>query len=495
MSDLVFTPAYQLAQMIRDRTVSAGEVLDAYLRQIVKYNSQLNAICTLDEERARQRATEADEALARGENWGILHGVPITIKDAFETAGLLTTAGYKPLKDYVPKADATVVARLRAAGAIVMGKTNMAKLTGDYQSKSDLFPQVNNPWNLEYTPGGSSGGTAAAIAAGLSPLDIGSDIAGSIRQPCHFSGVYGLKPTDRRVSTAGHIPEVPGMSHCIRQMLVAGPIARSIEDLQLSFSLIAGVDPRSPEVPPVPLDSPNRKSLQNLKIAWIDELNLYPVAQSIKSTMQAVAQKLSNAGTQIEQWMPKFDFVFAWQIYYTVATYNVVYSSPLNLNYIRESLAFLFREATQGDRSLRQLSNVPKIGLSTYLNPNLKGYYAALTQRDRFIAQMDRELEPWDALICPVAMTPAFTHRLQGEAVVIDSRKVPYQMASGAYTKPFSLTGHPVVVIPVGYTPDRLPIAMQIVGKRWREMELFAIAQEINKVVGNFQHPPGYSDS
>ncbi|MGL4621329.1 MAG: amidase, partial [Chroococcidiopsis sp.] len=182
MSDLVFTPAYQLAQMIRDRTVSAVEVLDAYLEQIVKCNSQLNAICTLDEERARQRAREADEALTRGENWGILHGVPVTIKDAFETAGLRTTAGYKTLKDYIPKTDATVVARLRASGAIVMGKTNMAKLTGDYQSHSDLFPQVNNPWNLECTPGGSSGGTAAAITAGLSPLDIGSDIAGSIRQ-------------------------------------------------------------------------------------------------------------------------------------------------------------------------------------------------------------------------------------------------------------------------------------------------------------------------
>ncbi|MGL4620031.1 MAG: amidase, partial [Chroococcidiopsis sp.] len=358
----------------------------------------------------------------------------------------------------------------------------------------DLFPQVNNPWNLECTPGGSSGGTAAAITAGLSPLDIGSDIAGSIRQPSHFCGVYGLKPTDRRVSTAGHIPEVPGMSHCIRQMLVAGPIARSIEDLRLCFSLIVGADPRQPEVPPIPLDSPNYKSLSNLRIAWIDELNLYPVARSIKSAMQAVAQKLSNAGIKIEQWIPKYDFELAWQVYYTVATYNLIYSLPLDFSYIRESLAFLLREATQGDRALRQLSNVPKIGLSTFLNPNLKGYYAALTQRDRFIAEMDAELEPWDALTCPVAMTPAFTHRLQGEAVVIDGRKVPYQMASGAYTKPFSLTGHPVVVIPVGYTPDGLPIGMQIVGKRWREMELLAIAQEINKVVGNFQHPPGYSD-
>lgn len=493
MSDLVFTPAHQLAQMIRDRTVSAAEVLDAYLKQIVKYDSQLNAICTLDEERARQRAREADEALARGENWGILHGVPVTIKDLFETAGLVTTAGYKPLKDYVPKTDATVVARLREAGAVIMGKTNSAKLGANYQSTNDLFARVNNPWNLEYTAGGSSGGSAAAIAAGLSPLDIGSDIGGSIRQPSHFCGVYGLKPTDRRVSTAGHIPPVPGMSHGFRQMLVAGPIARSIEDLQLCFSLIAGADLRSPDIPPVPLDNPSGKNLQNLKIAWTDELNPYPVAQSIKSAMQAVAQKLSDAGTQIQQWMPKYDFELAWQVYLTISAYTSPLAQPFDFDYVRDSLTLMLGEATQGDRALRKISTVPKIAFSTALNPNMKGYFTALIQRDRCIAQMDAELEAWDVWLCPVAMTPAFQHCPTGTAIEIDGRKVPYLMASGAYTIPFAFTGHPVVVIPVGYTPDGLPIGMQIVGKRWREMELLAIAQEINQVAGNFQHPPSYS--
>lgn len=492
MSDLVFTPAHQLAQMIRDRAVSALEVLDAHLVQIATHNSKLNAICTLDEERARQRAKLADEALARGENWGILHGVPVTIKDMFATAGLRTTAGYKPLKDYIPQEDATAVARLRAAGAIIMGKTNPAKLAGDYQSTNDLFARVNNPWNLNYTPGGSSGGTAAAVSAGLSPLDIGSDIAGSIRHPCHFCGVFGLKPTDRRVSTTGHIPEIPGMPKCIRQMLVVGPIARSIEDLRLCFSLIAGADSRQPDIPPVPLETAHPKRLQNLRIVWTDELDLYPVAQSIKSTMHSVAQKLSNTGTSVEQWVPKFDFVSAWQVYLVISAYISPYSQPFDFDYVRDSLALMLGEATQGDRALRKLSNVPKIGFSTSLNPTLKGYFEALTQRDRFIAQMDNELEQWDAWLCPVAMTPAFTHRPRGAAVEIDGRKVPYLMASGAYTIPLAFTGHPVVVIPIGQTKDGLPIGMQIVGKRWREMELLAIAQDINKVVGDFQHPSGY---
>jgi len=193
-SDLVFLPAHQLAQMIRDRVVCAIEVLDTHLTQIANYNSKLNAICTLDAEHARQRARQADEALASGESWGALHGVPITIKDTFETGGLLTTAGYKPLKDYIPKADATAVARLRAAGAIIIGKTNPAKLAADFQNTNDLLLCANNPWSLDCTTGGSSGGSAAAVAAGLSPLDLGSDIGGSIVSPVISAACLGLNP-------------------------------------------------------------------------------------------------------------------------------------------------------------------------------------------------------------------------------------------------------------------------------------------------------------
>lgn len=180
-----------------------------------------------------------------------------------------------------------------------MVKINMAELAGDYQSTNSLFPRVNNPWNLDYTPGGSSGGSAAAVAAGLSPLDLGNDIAGSVRQPAHFCGVYGLKPTDRRISTAGQIPEVPGMPVCIRQMITVGCFARSLEDLQLCFSLIAGADDRRPDVPPLPLDIPAGKALPNLKIAWIDRWTEVPVASEIRVAMQAARQKLVQANVQI----------------------------------------------------------------------------------------------------------------------------------------------------------------------------------------------------
>ncbi|MBD3885928.1 amidase [Phormidium tenue FACHB-886] len=492
MSNLVWKPAVELAQMIRDRQLSAIELLDAHLKQIAQHNSKLNAVCTLDEENARIRAKQADEALARGENWGALHGVSVTIKDIFETAGLRTTAGYIPLKNYIPQQDATAVARLKAAGAIVLAKTNMAELAGDYQSTNPLFPRVNNPWNVEYTAGGSSGGSAAAVAAGLSPLDIGNDIAGSVRQPAHFCGIYGLKPTDRRISTAGMIPEVPGMPYCLRQMMTVGCFARSIEDLRLCFSLIAGADSRRPDVPPIPLDHPSGKPLNNLKIAWTEQWAEVPVASDIRTAMQQVIKTLDQSGAQVHPWLPEgFDLSAIFNLYSRMAAYINRYAQPADRYNFQRSLKLIVRTATQGDKKLRALGDFSRV-LPELLNPSLKGYFEALTERDRFIAQLDTALESWDVWLIPVAATPAFTHRPAWNAVEINERSYPHGVANGAYTMPFNLSGHPAIVIPIGQTSNGLPIGIQIVGKRWKEMELLAIAQELDAVIGGFRSPPGY---
>ncbi|MBF2026280.1 MAG: amidase [Oscillatoriales cyanobacterium C42_A2020_001] len=492
MSDLVFKSAVKLAQMIRDRQLSAIELLDAHLQQIAQHNAKLNAICTLDEENARVRAKQADEALARGENWGALHGVPVTIKDIFETAGLRTTAGYIPLKDYLPQQDATAVARLKAAGAIVLGKTNMAELAGDYQSTNSLFPRVNNPWNVEYTAGGSSGGSAAAVAAGLSPLDIGNDIAGSVRQPAYFCGIYGLKPTDRRISTAGMIPEVPGMPYCLRQMITVGCFARSLDDLHLGFSLIAGADPRRTDVPPVPLDTPSGKSLQDLKMAWTEQWAEVPVAFDIRTAMQKVIETLSQSRVQVHPWVPEnFDLSAIFNLYSRVAAYINRYAQPADRYNLQRSLKLIVRTATQGEKELRALGDFSRV-LPELLNPSLKGYFEALTERDRFIAQLDTALESWDVWLTPVAATPAFTHRPAWNAIEVDGRSYPHGVANGAYTMPFNLSGHPAVVIPIGQTSNGLPIGMQIIGKRWKEMELLTIAQQLDAVIGGFRSPPDY---
>ncbi|MCJ8282866.1 MAG: amidase [Rivularia sp. ALOHA_DT_140] len=352
---------------------------------------------------------------------------------------------------------------------------------------------VNNPWTLEYTPGGSSSGGGAAVSALFSPLDLASDIGGSIRNPAHFCGLYGFKPTDRRVPTTGHIGDTTNIDfRCIRQMLTVGGLARSVKDLELCFKIIAGADSRQPDIPPVPLDKVEEKSLENLKIAWTEEIPQYPIARVIKSKMQSVRDKLVDAGVNVENWIPKFDFAKAWKVYYAVGTYNMMYIQPTDFKNIKEQLGFMWREATQGDKSFRKMSKVPNTVFPIFLNPSLKGYFTALTQRDNLIAQMDRELEQWDVWLCPVAMTTAFTHRPKGAAIEVDGRKVPYQMANGAYLVPFNLTGHPVVVIPIGFTEDGLPIGMQIVGKRWKEMELLNIAGKLDEIIGDFRSPDGY---
>ncbi|HEY9657859.1 MAG TPA: amidase, partial [Allocoleopsis sp.] len=408
-----------------------------------------------------------------------MHGVPVIIKDIFETAGLRTTAGYIPLKDHIPKQDATAVASLKAAGMIVLGKTNMAELAGDYQSTNSLFPRVNNPWNVEYTAGGSSGGSAAAVAAGLSPLDIGNDIAGSVRQPAHFCGIYSLKPTDRRISTAGMIPEVPGMPYCLRQMMTVGCFARSLEDLRLCFSLIAGADPRRPDVPPVPLDYPSGKSLNDLKIAWTEQWVEVPVASEIRTAMQKVSAALAQTSAQIQHWLPNsFNLSEILNLYTGMAAYINLYAQPVDRYNLQRSATQIFRTATQGNKALRKLGDFSRV-LPELLNPSLKGYFEALTERDRFTAQLDQALETWDVWLMPMAATVAFRHCPAWSAIDIDSKSYPHAVANGAYTMPFNLSGHPAIVIPIGQTSNGLPIGMQIVGKRWKEMELFAIAQQL----------------
>jgi len=484
MSDLVFLPANQLAKAIRDRQVSSLEVLDAHLNQIATHNPKLNAIVTLDEEQARQRAKEADEALERGEIWGALHGVPITIKDSFETAGLRTTSSYQPLANYIPQQDATAVNRLRGAGAVILGKTNTPTLTGDYQTNSPLFGRTNNPWNLNCTPGGSTGGGAAALATGLSPLELGSDIGGSIRLPSHFCGVFGFKPTEHRVSTAGHIPAVPGMPH-IRHMLTVGALARSLEDLRLCLSIIAGADSRQPYVPPVPLEAPQERSLSSYRFAWTDNFGGIPVTAETRTAVEKLAATLTDLGCRVEYCNPSdFDFNAAWEIYGEVVAFELGTSQRLSLDSIIQLLTYAFYDKFKITPITRGFWR--SAGLS------LKQYVRALTKRERCIWAMEQFFTSWDAWLCPVATVPAFTHRQQGKPIEVDAIKLPYLIGCGAYTTIFNLTGNPVVVLPVDRTKAGLPIGVQVVGRRWRDMELLNIAEKLAEVAGFFQRPPGY---
>jgi amidase len=490
LNELIYCTAAEQAALIREHRASSEEVLDAHLTQIAAHNLAINAIVTLDEEQARRRAKEADEALARGTIWGSLHGVPVTIKDVFETAGIRSTSSFKPLAHYVPKQDATVVVRLRRAGAIIMGKTNTPEFAGDEQTNSPLFGRTNNPWDLSRTPGGSSGGSAAAVASCMSPLDIGSDIGGSVRNPAHFCGVFSLKPSDYRVPFTGHIPPPPGSKGrgLLRYFLTPGPLARSVEDLRMALTIIAGPDDREWEVPPVPLVAPPARTLRDLRLAWTDDFGV-PVAAEIKSALKNLAAELARAGCQIEQRNPpEFDFAQALEVYGELKEAAMtVRSTPLHLP----------RLFWRGVGQQIPTSNPIARGIAKGAGTNLQNYARALSQRDELVAKLEKFLGELDGWLCPVAAPIAYPHIPSGNpieqlraTVDIDGKKIPYLLATSAYTTLFNLTGCPVVVLPLAHSVQGLPIGVQLVGRRWSDMELLATAELLTQVTVPFQFPP-----
>ena len=475
MSDLNFLSVRQLASMIKTREVSAAEVTDAYLSQIQHHNGSLNAIVTLDEEGARARATEADEMLERGATLGPLHGVPVTIKDSLETAGLRTTAGFPPLSDYMPAVDATVVARVRQAGAIILGKTNLPTLAADYQTDNPIFGRSNNPWNLERTPGGSTGGGAAAVAAGLSALEIGSDLGGSLRNPAHFCGLCTIMATNHRISRMGHIPELPGAPKGLRFAGVMGPIARSVGDLRLALRLLAGPDDRWWEVPPVPLEDPPPRRWQDLRIAWTDDFGGVPVTAETRTGLAELAHKLDRMGVSISRRMPEdFDLDVAWE------TFGELMSAETGSAMSPE--AERARAETFGVGP--DAEDPVERGLIRGVEASMRQVTEARMKRDALITTMEQFLQDWDVLLCPVASMPAPPHCEVGSPIDIDGRAVPYWTAGISYTTPFNLTGQPVAVIPLTQSSEGLPIGLQVIGRRWGEMALLQIAEKLEALIG-----------
>lgn len=480
MSKLVFWTASQIAQAIRDRQVSAQEVLEAHLQQIATHNAKVNAIVMLDKERARQRAKAADEAIDKGEIWGALHGVPITAKDCYETAGLRSTCGYKKLFDYIPTQDATIIARMKAAGAILLGKTNMAILASDMQTISN-FGRTNNPWNLACTVGGSSGGSAAAVAAGFVPMDLCTGLGGSARIPAHFCGVFGIKPTENRVSMAGAwLAPLEGDAG-LQYMYAPGIMTRSVEDLKLWLSIVEGQDERWIYTPPTPLYIADSRPLQSYHIAWADNFGEITANQEIRNTIARVTQALAKQGCQIEKASPSnFNYTAAWENYGELigawlAT-RPMPKQPTLKDDLRKLIAggSVIKGALRGSRL------------------KLKQYGAVLARRVAFTEQMDSFLSRWDAWICPVVPFPAFKHHTPGKPIEVDGEQMPYVLGGVAYTSIFTLTGHPVVVIPIGQTQNGLPIGIHLVGKRWQDYQLLDLAEKIVTVTGSVSHPPGY---
>ena len=431
-----------IARAIKTRERSAVETLDLHAGRIAELNPRLNALVALDLAQAAARAREADAALARGEIWGPLHGVPFALKDCHEVAGVPTTAGSKWFEGFKPPRDGAVMRSLRAAGAILMGRTNVAEMLADFQCTNPVYGRTNNPFDAQRTSGGSTGG-AAAVASGMTPFDIGTDLAGSIRLPAAFCGVYGLKPTEHRVSLVGAFPNPQNLPRQVRGMSCIGPLARHIDDLALLMDLLARPSADDMDVPPVPLVEPT-SGANGLRIACVPSLDGGPIAASSAQALRRAVDTLARSGAIVEE----------------AAAPLTDLSGDLQAH--GELMDMMVGAFQPGSR--------PK--------PTFEDHLRAAARREDRAAQWEQWFARWDALLCPVAMTNAFAHCESGAPIPVDGQPQPY-FRIASHLAIFNYTGHPALSVPAGFDAHGLPLAVQLVAARWQEGKLLALARAL----------------
>ena len=486
MRDLAFRPSFELAAAIRRRKVGSRELLDHYLARIERLNSRINAVVTLDVERARQRADEADRALSRGEDWGPLHGLPITVKDTLETAGMRTTAGAPALSGHMPVQDATSVRRLLAAGAVLFGKTNTPTFAMDCQTYNPVFGTTSNPWDVARTPGGSSGGSAAAIAAGLTGLELGSDIGGSIRNPAHYCGVFGHKPTHGIVPLRGHIPGPPGSLSEV-DLAVVGPLGRSADDLALALDVLTGPSEDRAVAWRLELPPPRRASLRDYRVAaWLDD-PACPVDGEVGEQLAAAVAAVRRAGASVdEQARPGVDLAEAFRTYLRLLLPITTAALPPEQFAELAALAGALRE---DDDSLRART-------VRYSTERYREWLSASEKREHIRASWADFFRRYDVLLCPVMPVTAIPHDQSGDflsrTIRVNGAERPYWdlvVWNGAIA---NLALLPATVAPVGRTERGLPVGIQIVGPYLEDRTPIDFARRLTGVIGGFEAPPGY---
>ncbi|MFZ1985220.1 MAG: amidase [Desulfatitalea sp.] len=483
MDNIAFRPATELARLIRSRRISSRELLELYLSRIEKFNKQINAVVTLDAESARRQAHRADEMQARGESLGPLHGVPVTIKDGFETAGLRTTSGAPMYKDHIPQANAAAVQRYVDAGAVIMGKTNVPQFCADWQSYNTAFGTTNNPWDLTRTPGGSSGGAAAALAAGLTGLEVGSDIAGSIRLPAAWSGVYGHKPSYGIVPFRGHIPPPPGILSEV-DLAVAGPMGRSAADLKLALKILAGPDPSEATGWKLTLPPPRAKRLQDYRVAaWLEDAAI-PVDREVADCLQHAVTALRKAGVQVDETArPGIAASEA------IRTYNRLLNPVSAAGFPKQVIEFL-KQLAQTESEESAMGRFARDATQTHrewLGANAKRYAHRRLWTDFF--------QNYDILLCPAVSVAAIEHNVTGtqmdRRITVNAQPQPYDLLM-AWVGLFTYVYLPVTCAPMGRTSGNLPVGIQIVGPYLEDRTPIDFAERLAREIGGFTAPPGY---
>lgn len=451
-----------MISMVRDRALSPVELVKAHLRQIEARNRDVHAFVTVLADQALDEARAREVALVRGEPLGMLHGVPVTVKDSFDVAGLPTRSGSRLRAGHIAREDAAAVARLRGEGAIVLGKTNTPEMLASYETDNFITGRTSNPWDLERTPGGSSGGEAAAIAACCSPGGIASDGGGSIRLPAHFCGIAGLKPTPGRVPATGHFPS---LGHPAGLTTVAGPMARTAQDLRLLFSALAGYDPQDPFSSPVPLRPP---IVEGLRIGVWEQFYSVPVSEEVRAAVRRAAEILRQCGFPVDEF------------------------APHGLERTPNVWAFLFtewpasatRKLIEGRESEAHWTLLET--LSTR-QTTAEQVLANLAARDAMRASLLRQMESVPVLLTPVAGIAAFRHRerkwdVGGKPIGLFQALMPAVLPN--------VLGLPAVTVPLALSREGLPIGVQLVGRPYEDELLLDLAVRLEEWRGPFPAPP-----
>ena len=483
-----FRTATELGAALRKREVSAVELAQDAIGRIERHDPKINAVCVRDFDRALNAARAADTARANGDERPLL-GIPLTVKESYNVAGLPTTWGMPEQRNFRPAEDALAISRVKDAGLVILGKTNVPLGLGDWQSYNEIYGTTNNPYDLTRTPGGSSGGSAAALAAGYGPLSLGSDLAGSLRVPAFHCGVFAHKPTFALVPSRGHLPPPFPPLPLDRDMAVIGPLARCAADLSLLLDIVAGPDPiEAGKAYKLALPPPRHNELKDFRILVIDTDPVMPTNAVVRAAIDKLAGNLARAGARIERQSPLLPDFAA--------------SSRLFMRMLMSFLAIAFGPEIYAG-ALAAAPNLPKDDLSLQAE-RLRGI--ALSHRDWVMAESARgqlraqwrELfKNFDAVICPVMPTPAFPHDhspdQEKRRINVDGNEYVYsdQMAWPGIA---NLPGLPATAIPTGLSPEGLPVGVQIVGPWLEDRTTLKLAELIEREFGGFVPPPAFDD-
>jgi amidase len=482
-----FSPAHAMLRSLRAREVSAVELLDFHLRRIERYNPAINAIVEPNYEQARAAAQAADAARAGGED-GALLGLPMTLKESMNFTGLRTTVGVPDFSGFRADADGPIAARVRAAGGVVMGKTNVPPNLSDWQSDNTIYGRTNNPWDLTRSPGGSTGGGAAALAAGLTPLEYGSDIGGSIRVPAAFCGLFGHRPSDTALPRFGQFP-FPSAPNPVTFMGVQGPLARTAADLELAFDVVAGPDPLEELAWRLELPAARHEKLSDFRVAVLPRLPWLPLDAEIEAAQDRLVSGLGRLGVTVKEASPEAlgDLRGAHRLYLKLLMATTSVRQPKELIKIRADAS-------------RALGTEFDVAMAEGIEASAGDYIVSYGERAGVRAAWQAFFQEWDVLLSPAFFTPAFEHIPASwppgippgdTTILVNGAPARYLLGLG-YPAIATLPGLPGTAFPAGLTSSGLPIGLQAVGPYLEDRITMRFAALVEQEFGGFRQPPGY---